>query len=416
MKRWKSHATASMGRCTLIPVMAAVTLLAACGNDAGSAGGSAGAPAGGANLSGTPIVVGAMVNVSGPGNASDKAAADVLAAWAAHTNENGGIGGHPVEVRVEDTRGDAPTATTIAETFAADESVVAVMLASSSIEGAVAPVLAGADLAVSGMGYNPQVWGALPNFYTIGTQFPAVVNEQVASAVNVGARTMVSMACAENPNCASAEPVLVAAADAAGVRFAGTLKVAASAPNYTAECLRTVSEGVDFVQLSASEETSSRIVVDCQRQGYSGWFGASAGSVTPGLYAETPGIRLAGGINGFPWWLDTAPVKNYRQVMEDAGVSAETYGGSIATGTWAAAEMFRTALSGIGQNDQVSRASVLQAYGAVKDEDLDGLVPQPMTYAAGQPGPRVSCYWLYTYENSTFAGGDQPSCDQPANG
>src|SRR5256884_3604813 len=54
----------------------------------------------------------------------------------------------------------------------------------------------------------------------------------------------------------------------------------------------------------------------CKTQGYLGYFGASATSVTAALY-NTRGIKLAGGLNAFPWWVDDAPVKNFRDAMTD---------------------------------------------------------------------------------------------------
>lgn len=404
-----SHRSTRRAR-ALLPLVAAATLIAGCAGGA-SADGSAAAP----NLTGSPIVIGALIDQSSPSASSDKGTADVLTAWSAHVNATGGIAGHPVQVKIHDTRGDAPTATTIAQDMIADKSVVAVLMSSSGIEGAVGPLFAGSDVAVSGVGYNPRVWSALKNFYTVTTTFPAVVDMQVASARNVQAGTVASLACAENPNCLSAVPVLEAAAKAASVAYAGVIQISAAAPGYTAECLKMINENVAFAQLSASEETSGRLVADCQRQGYAGWFGASAGSVTPGLYADVPNIRLAGGLNGFPWWSTSPAAQTFRDAMATQGVADSTYGGPHATGMWAAAELLRTALKATTPQEPVTRAAVQAGYGAIKNETLGGLLPMPVSYTAGQPAPPVSCYWLYTYQDGKFSdGGAAPSCDKPA--
>ena len=409
MKSLMSHRSTRRAR-ALLPLVAAATLIAGCAGGA-SSGGSAAT----ANLTGSPIVIGALIDQSSPSSSSDKGTADVLTAWAAHVNGAGGIAGHPVEVRIQDTRSDAPTATTMAQEMIADKSVVAVLMSSSGIEGAVGPVFAGSDVAVSGVGYNPRVWSALKNFYTITTTFPAVVNMQVASARNVQATTVASLACAENPNCLSAVPVLEAAAKAASVSYAGVIQISAAAPGYTAECLKMINEHVAFAQLSASEETAGRLVTDCQRQGYDGWFGASAGSVTPGLYGDVPNIRLAGGLNGFPWWGTSPAAQAFRDAMAAQGVAETTYGGPHATGMWAAAEMLRTALKATTPQEPVTRAAVQTGYGAIKNETLGGLLPMPVSYTAGQPAPKVSCYWLYTFQDGKFSdGGAAPSCDGSA--
>jgi branched-chain amino acid transport system substrate-binding protein len=403
-------ASASSRRWAVVPAALSVVVLAACSSGGDGGDGAARAAAAASDLPGSTIVIGAMIDQSSPSSSTDAPTADVLQAWAAHVNENGGINGHPVEVRIEDTRADASQATSIAQDFIDDPDVVAVLSASSGSEGATGELFGAADLPVSGVGYNPTVWSALPNFYTVTTTVPTVVAAQVISAKDVGAGTMATVNCSENANCTGTTPIIQATADGVGIDFTGALQVAGTAPNYTAECLQLVDEGVDYAQLSVSAETSGRLVTDCQRQGYEGWFGASAGSVTPGLYAETSDTKLAGALNAFPWWVDSKPVQEFRDAMDEQGIDESTYGNPHATGMWAAAELLRKALSGIKEGDKVTRDTVTQGYGTIQNETLDGLLPQATTFTPGKPAPTVDCFWLYTYENGTFSGGDEPTC------
>jgi branched-chain amino acid transport system substrate-binding protein len=402
-----------VGRRAIVPLLAAATLLlAACGDDDSSDGGSDSTTNSGADLPGSPIVLGVMANVSGPTGVTEGKAAEVLQAWADSTNENGGINGHPVELRVEDTRGDAPTASSIAEEFVADPSVVGIVHMSSATEAAVGETFADSDLAVvGGAGYNPTVWHALPNWYGITTSFPAVVNEQVAAGVATGAENLGVVACSDDPSCLAAVPIFEAATDAAGVNYTGTIQASSSAPNYTAECLQLNDEGVEFAQLSGTTQLVTRVAEDCLQQGYEGWFGASAGTVVPELYNDVDGIRLTGGTHGFPWWIDSEPVQQFRDVMEEQGVDEDTYSHPTATAAYASGELFAKALSGIAEGDTVTRQTVQDAYGAIAGETLDGLLPQPTTFTAGQPAPPVACYWLYTFEDGEFSGGEEPTCE-----
>ncbi len=394
----------------LAPFAAGLMLLAACGDNGGSSDQSSGG-SGGSDLKGSPITIGVMVDETSPGGGTtQKPTVAVAQAWAEHTNEEGGIAGHPVKLEVKDTRGDAPTATTIAQDFIADTSVVAILTASSATETAVGPVLGQADLPVSGVGYNPKVWSALPNFYSVTSTFPTLLNFQVASAKEVGAKKFAELACAEDPSCSASVPIIQAGLKQAGIGFAGTLKIAATAPNYTAECLKLNEDKVDFAQLAMSGGVAARLATDCQKQGYKGYFGASAGSVAPVLY-NTPNIRLAGGLNAFPWWGTADPIKNYVSVMKDQGVAEDDYSNPTSTGMWAAAELLRAALSGVTESGDVTRDAVQKGYASLKDEDLDGLLPAPVTFTAGQPAPPVSCYWLYSFDGGKFSGGEKPSCD-----
>ncbi|ADJ45602.1 branched-chain amino acid ABC transporter periplasmic protein [Amycolatopsis mediterranei S699] len=363
-------------------------------------------------LTGTPIKIGVLANVSGPTGASEASATKVFQAWAAHTNQAGGIGGHPVQVVVKDTKEDAPAAAAAARSLISDSSIAAVVAASTSTDAAVGSILADSGLPVTGgIGYNPTVWGKLKNWFGLTTTFPQVVNMQIASAQPVGGSAISVVACAEEPACVAAVPLFEAAAKAAGKTYSGTMQVAAASPNYTAQCLDLVNRKVNFVQLSISPAVGVRVVKDCQAQGYAGYFGSSASAISPTLY-RTANIRLAGALNAFPWWADTAPVKAYRAAMSEQGVSDDDAGQPASTAMWASGELFKKALtSAAGKaSDPVTRQTVLGAYGKVKGETLDGLLPQPITFTAGQPAPPVNCYWLYQYQNGAFAGSAQPTC------
>jgi branched-chain amino acid transport system substrate-binding protein len=317
-----------------------------------------------------------------------------------------------VEIVVKDTKGDAPTAQSTAEELIADTSIAAVVSASSGTESVVGKTLSDSGLpVVGGEGYNPTVWGALKNWFGITTTFPSVVNMQVASAQPVGGHTLSVVACAEDPSCVAAMPLFDAAAKAAGNTYAGTFKVAGAAPNYTAECLSLVKKNADFIQLSIAPAVGVRVVQDCQTQGYKGYFGSSAAGVTASLY-DAPGIRLAGGLNGFPWWVDDAPVKHFREVMTAQKVAEKDWAQPTGTALWATGELFTKALTAaaIPAATPVTREAVLAAYGKISGETLDGLLPQPITFTADKPAPPVNCYWLYDFQNGAFKGSLTPNC------
>jgi branched-chain amino acid transport system substrate-binding protein len=364
---------------------------------------------------GTPIRIGALVDASGPASGGQANVPDVLQAWADHVNAEGGVGGHPVEFVVEDTRGDAPTGSAAAESLIADDSISAVLIVDSSGEAAYGPVLAeGGMPVIGGAGYNPTVWGALPNFFGITTSFPSVVNEQVIAAAAIDAEVVASAPCAEVPACAAAAPIFEAAAGALGIEYAGLIEIAGDAPNYTAECLEFINRGADFVQLSVPNAVALRLADECVLQGYDGWFGASAGTVQQSLYGED--IRLTGGLHGFPWFVDDEPVVHFREVMEEAGLTGAEYGQPTATAAYATMELFKKTIEAnidVLSDDALGRDEVITAYGTVADETLDGLLPGPVTFTADAPALPVSCFWLYTAEGGEITGDFEPDCPGP---
>lgn len=394
----------AMRRCGLVAttMVALSAVLAACGGGAGGSG-----------PNDSTVKIGVLANVTGTVGKQEGGATRVLDAWARDVNARGGIGGREVELVIKDTRADAPTTAAAAEEFIADESVVGVFSLTFSTEGSVGQQIADSDLPViGGAGFNPKVWGALPNWYGITTSFPNVTGIQVWAAAEAGATKLSQISCAEDPSCVASESTFKSAVDEVGASYAGLVKVAATAPNYTAECLAIGDSGADFIQLGLAEAIAPRVAEDCIRQGYTGSFGASSNSLT-GTLTSVSGIQLNGGLNAFPWFMESPAAQNYRDVMAAQNVSDDDWSSTPATAAWASAKLFEKAMSGAASGTAITRDTVQDAYGAIKDETLDGLLPQPVTFTRGEPSPRIDCAWLYKLENGTLVTSGQPQCSAP---
>jgi branched-chain amino acid transport system substrate-binding protein len=370
---------------------------------------------------GSPLVVAALADATGPSAGSQASTEAQLNAWADFVNGNGGLNGHPVEIEVRDTKGDAATTQAAVDELVALDPVV-IFLASASTETAVAESLTASGVPVVGVGYSPSVWGgniesfklacstdpgapvpcALPNAFTVTTTFGAVVDEQVLGAQAAGATKLAVAACAEVDSCSAAEPVFAATAAALGLEYSGLVKISSTAPDYTAECIQFVQDGVDFIQISASGEAGAKLYSDCSDQGYDGLFGASAGTVS-GALIKTEGISLAGGLNAFPWWVDDPAVVEFRDAMEAAGISPDDYGNPNATGLWSVMQLFAKALSNtdITADDEVTKDDALAAMYTLKDETLDGLI-SPITFTEGQLASHRPCFWPFVLKDGEF--------------
>ena len=301
--------------------------------------GTAAAPAG------SEITIGFAIGETGGSSSTQRYARPVAEAWAEWVNtEIGGINGHPVNLVVRDTKSDGATgAAVVRELVEQDNAVVLLSVDASSRGGLWRSTRRQQDVPVIGAGYSRTTWIALPNWFATSTTAPAVVQEQFVAAKEVGATKWAAIACTEVASCAAAEPLYAPSAAQVGLEVGGSIEASTSAPNYTAECLQLISEGVDFIQLNIAPAAGQKIVGDCQRQGYTGWFGASAGAVVGSTFAD-PALRLAGGLNGFPWFADAEPVQAFRDVMESAGVE-EYQDPTLHGDVWAPLELFRTAMA-----------------------------------------------------------------------
>ena len=357
-------------------------------------------------LTKSEIKIGLIVSRTGTSSSSDKPGADAALAWQKWVNAGQGIAGHPVRVIVKDDKSDGATATAAANDLLADPSVLSISADASNTEQPVAAVLGGKDVAVIGAtGYQPKIWTAQPNYFPTGPQaFPAVVTAEFASAKAVGATKFASVYCAEVAACKEAETMYGPIAKQQGIQYVGSVAAATTAPNYTAECLRMKRQGADLIQISIAPAAGRKLINDCRAQGYQGYFGVTAGAVNAEL-TKTPGAKLAGGLQGFPWWADDQPVQQFRDAMKKYTPDAD-YANPAATSVWAALEMTRKAAAGIG--DKPTRKDIIAGLHAIKDEDLGGLLPQKMTYTEGKPGPAVTCLWLYKLQDGKFAGAPLP--------
>lgn len=405
----------------LLAVTAVLSVLAGCGSDKKKTATSTTSASTGSTAptsappKGSALKIAFLVDKTSPGSsASQRDIPAVAQAWADYTNSHGGVAGHTVQIDVKDTKGDPPTGQSLAADTVADKSVVGVLLADAAGESTFGKTITDGKLAIlGGVGYFPTVWAALPNAFGVATTFPTVVNMQVIAAQRVGAKSAGVAACAEIDSCAQAAPVFEGAAKRVNIKYTGLIKFAQSTTSFTAECLQYVNKQTDFIQLSGGGNGAVRLYHDCVQQGFSGYFGASAGSVIPDLYDADKKIKLAGGLNGFPWWVDAAPVKQFRDVMAAGKVGPDKYGNPGATATYASLELFRKAL----ENDKAAlpanptRADVIKAYGKVKNETLGGLLAQPTTYTADKPAQQVKCFWYYSYQDGKFNGSFTPTCD-----
>ncbi|HEY7045512.1 MAG TPA: ABC transporter substrate-binding protein [Nocardioidaceae bacterium] len=352
-----------------------------------------------------------MINATGPAPKGQNV--DVAKAWVAYTNAHGGVAGHPVDLEIKDTKADAPTGQTFANELAKDPSVLGVMVLDPVGESTFIPTLVDQGLPVlGGVGSSQKVWGVLPNVFAVATTPKTVANGFVLAAQDAGAKGIGVAACAEAEACSAGVPLFQAEANKLGIKFTGVVKLDLNATSYTAECLQLMQNGTDFMLLAATAVAGIRLFNDCAQQGYKGNLGASVGAVTPDLYDGSPDIRLTGMIGAFPWWVDDAPVKQFRDVMQAGGVDAKKYGSPNGTATYTSLELFKKALeSDSALPAEPTRADVLAAYGKLKDETLGGLLPKPLTFTPGQPGPDVNCFWFYKYADGQFSGSFKPACD-----
>lgn len=378
----------------------------------------------------SPLLIAGTFDTSGP-SAQYPDMAKVVEAWADFINAKGGLNGHPVEVEIQDTKGDAAAAQSQTQELLAKNPIL-FLLSTPSTEASQAELLGAAEVPVMGVGYNPAIWGGhiaafnltcsndegsqlpcgIPNAFAVTTTPGAVIDEQLYGAQAAGATKVTSAVCAEVDSCSTSIPVFAATAAALGLEVTESVKVSSAGGDYSAECIGFIQEGVDFIQLSGSAVMGDGMINSCLDQGYEGIFGASAGSVHGALITRDD-ITLAGGLHAFPWWVDDPLVQEYRDAMAAGGVDEEGINDPTSTGLWSVLQLFAKAQANL--SDDPTGAEAIENMYTIQDETLGGLIA-PVTYSADNPDRSRDCFWPFILQDGELtapAGGLAYQCSPP---
>jgi len=377
-------------------------VLAACSSDDDSS--SSAPPATESNLTKSEIVIATPVQAFSPKPYTENAAK----VWEQWANANGGINGHPVRVVIADTKNDPTVAqSAVKKVIDEDKPIAFVGYNDQTIVSWYDQLVAANIPSVGGGCYFQSIIcagpGASPLYFTATTTIPAITQSSMVSAKQNGATKFAAVVCAEVSSCAAIEPIFSGTTQALGLEYGGIIKVSQAAPDYNAECLQLKGEDVDAVGLAVFEEVAVRFVEACAAQGFNPQWKITGGTVTEAvasqMAAATSGT-VEGGMESAPWWSDAAPVAEIRDAFETYMPDAD-YEAAYTTTAWAGFELFRTAMA--NASDNPTSEEVITAMLALNDEDVNGLLPQSMTYTANQPSPLISCFWLVKYEDGKFS-------------
>jgi branched-chain amino acid transport system substrate-binding protein len=396
--------------------MVVALALGACSSNKKTAATSGGASTttGGATAapSGSPINVGVIAGLTGPGASSSNQAATVAPAWARYVNEQlGGINGHPVKVFVEDDGNDPAKAQASERTLVDSNNVLALMVGSDSFVSAFdSDALSKGVPIISGPANLAGEWNGKAGMYPTVTDVVSGLAAQVSVAKQFGKATKIAnIYCAELAACQQANPIIQGAATKAGLGFA-SLAVSSSAPSYTAQCLQLQQQKVDYATLSIGASVAAKLMQDCQAQGYNPTWGSSEQAIGS-EFLSVPNVTVYGPAYAFPSVASAPAVQTFVKAMTKYAKDNNWREGS-ASFAWSGLEVLRKAMANAGPNP--TRQDVTNGLNSLHAEDLDGLLANKLTFTPGKPLGIGShpCYFVVGIKDGkTIAPADlTPSC------
>jgi branched-chain amino acid transport system substrate-binding protein len=331
-------------------------------------------------------------------------AKQVYQAWVNTVNASGGINGHQVQLIVKDDGGNPGTAATNAQELINDH--VTALADVSILDQAFETMVQKSGIPVVGVETPNPPFGTNPDFYPEGQTNASATYASVATAKTAGATNIGDIYCAESPVCAMSVPIFKATGKTLGVPLTYSAEVAATAPNYTAQCVAASQQKVNSQFVGDASSVIARIATDCATQNYQPtWItqGAGFGMVE----ASAPGLKdhLWNEFQATPFYATSIPAvktadaaieKYYPGLQEKADLYNETD-----FMAWISGQLLSDALKagGLTPSTTPTSAMLTQGLNSLKNDNLQGLTV-PLTFTAGQPH-NVSCWFTARVQNGT---------------
>jgi branched-chain amino acid transport system substrate-binding protein len=384
-------AQARLRLAAVVAVTALACALAGCGASSDASSGHSG---------GSPVNIGILAAITGPFATGQGPAGPMCQGWAKYMDDNGGLDGHTVNCIVGDTGGGAAAAAAAAKKLIQQDKVVFIILDDPSTETAAEPLIAAAKIPTMGSYYVPS--GV--NWFRTSAGFPTIVTQMAAGAAAIGAKRATYLYCAESAACAESPPIFDSALKQYGITapIARGIETPATAASYTSECLSLKQAGVDYANVGLNPGTIIQVAKQCAAQGYTPIYGLSDGTVNVGQFQNSgvADLRFAGGLDGFPWWSNAAPVKSFRAFFAKY-VPGQDYRNDLLTENWGQYQVLEYAI-GHAKPSALTPASITEALYAMPATNLGGLLSTTLSFSKAHPTAPVPCYWPYKADNLQF--------------
>ena len=374
--------------------------------------GTSGGSQGTGPATGEPIVVGMICACTGVFAETYNTVPEVIQAWADSVNATGGINGHPVKVIIKDDGNDPSRALVAVKELVENDRVVAIVGDNTPTSGSWADYIS--EKGVPVIAFPSSVPSPTnPNWFPVGPGgivLWGAVTPQVAAA---GETTMGFPYCAEAPACAQVVDILEAFGTPQGLGVSA-IAVSASATSFTAPCLKMKDDGVDALLLGLDQNTATRVLDECIRQGVEAKQYNVAPSYGPAWLTndKLDGTLLTSFVANFQD-SSIAGVKDMQDQLanySDLDPTELTFNSAV---TWAIGKLFEAAATSANLGPDSTPEDVKNALYGLKDETLDGLTV-PLTFEEGKPTV-VKCNFLIKLTGGELVSQNngEPDCLSP---
>jgi len=192
-------------------------------------------------------------------------------------------------------------------------------------------------------------------------------------------------------------PLIEAAGKTLGVKDLYNASIAATAPNYTAQCVAAKQAGIKALFIGDSTSVIARVAENCTQQGYNPIY-VTEGTGFTNQALTTPGLEsnLWSPYPILPFFSNDPAVTAMNTVLDKyfPGMRQNSNAWSeFAAQAWTAGLLLAQAVknAGVAAGDTVTSAMITNGLDMVSNETLGGFSPS-LTFTGGQPHP-VDCWY-----------------------
>jgi branched-chain amino acid transport system substrate-binding protein len=349
----------------------------------------------GAKAAGSAITVGVICSCSGPFGADQTPAWEVLQAWQKSVNASGGLSGHQVNFTYMDNGSNPGTAATDAQSMVSAK--VDAIIDLDILDAVWQKPVSTAKIPVIGGNFSSPMYYQDPGWYPSGQTNDSITYSVVATAKQAGATSLGQLYCAESAQCQESVPLIRADGQRLGVPDLYNSSIAATAPNYTAQCVAAKQAGVKALFIGDTTSVIARVAENCNAQGYDpiyvteGTGFTDQALTTPGLsehlwssYPILPFFSSAPAVTA----MNTVIDKYFPGIRQNSNTWSE-----FAVQAWTAGLLLAQAVRNVGVSSggTVSAAVITKGLDMVSNETLGGFSPS-LNFASGK-NHAVDCWY-----------------------
>jgi branched-chain amino acid transport system substrate-binding protein len=372
-------------------VLAAAAMVVGCSSSSStpSATGSAGG-------SGSAITVGVECSCTGTFGSTLGEAWSVVQAWAKSVNASGGLNGHPVTLVYKDNGSVTGTALTDANSLISDK--VDAIIDLDILDAIWEKPASAAKIPVLGGNFSSEPYFTDADWYPSGQTNDSITYSVVATAKQAGATSLADFYCAESVQCQQGVPLIKAAGQSVGVPVTYSASIAATAPNYTAQCVAAKQAGVKAIFIGDSISVIARVASDCSQQNYNPVY-VTEGTGFTNQALTAPGLdqSLWSSYPILPYFSTSSAVAAMNAAVnkyEPGTIQNTNLWSEVAAQAWTGGLLLQQAVKGAGvtASSTVTAATITGGLDKLSGETLGGFSP-PLTFSAGQIH-KVDCWYV----------------------